>query len=497
MWDSRCSEASIEGPCFARHIKLHEDQVKTLSFVSALQAELVQAQYIHDLKCEVRSNRKKVKYLLMKLEEERTSQKKKEHDKIYAVLDDLKVQLSRERKKLQKMDIINSRLVKELTEAKSSAIELVKKYEKEKRSRELLEEVCNELAMKIGEDKAEVEALRIEAMKFRDELEEERNMLQVAGVWREEQVQMKLVDARLALESKYSRMNELIRILETFLMSRTTSLDLADLRTVELIGQAVKSVNIQDMDAFSYEPMRSGDLFSILEELLPVEVCEKETESCFNNSSTGDVVSIVHAVSPERNDHDNDNMPKHSSGFVDCNSGMEEDNNRGLEGVTHVPNQGSVEENCLSIIAVGGCKTAPRCEIEEVEIADGGSPNTETSEIGSMSAAEQTKWRTSFAKLRIACASSSSGSYKAISEEGKGRLSNGTFSIPGTNFPNRKSVKGTGVVIKHKKAMGQCGSTDLVNPHIARGMKGCIEWPRGKTEGEKTQLMNTHTHNTG
>ncbi|XWS19420.1 hypothetical protein CRYUN_Cryun31cG0014300 [Craigia yunnanensis] len=138
-----------------------------VSFVSELQAELLQAQvYIHDLEYEVQSSRKNVKYLPRKLGEERTLQQKKEHDKIYALIDDLKGQLSRERKKQQRMDIINSQLIKELAEAKLSTMQLVQKYEEEKRTRELLEEVCNELAMQIGEDKAEVETLRIETMKF-------------------------------------------------------------------------------------------------------------------------------------------------------------------------------------------------------------------------------------------------------------------------------------------------------------------------------------------
>ncbi|XWS12830.1 hypothetical protein CRYUN_Cryun37aG0123900 [Craigia yunnanensis] len=500
-WDSRCSKSSNEAYCFISHMKLLEDQVKTMSFVSALQAELVQAQlHIHDLEYEMWSSRKKVKYLLRKLGEERTSQQKKEHDKIYALIDDLKCQLSRERKKQRSMDIINSQLVKELAEAKLSAMQLVQKYEEEKRTIELLKEVCNELAMKIGEDKAEVEAQRIETTKIRQEMEEERNMLQVAEVLREERVQMKLIDAKLALESKYSQMNKLITILETLLKSRITSLDLTDLRKAELIEQAVKSVNIQDMEEFSYEPLRSGDIFSILEELQPVEVCEREIEPCFNNSSTGDV-SIYHPVNPEKNDYDNDHVLKHSSGFVDYNSNMEEDN-RGWERVNHVENQGSVQESGHSIITVGGCKNATRCEIEQHETAGRGSPNTEISEVCSISA-EQSKWKTSSAKLRISC--QSSGSYKAISDEGNGRLSNGTVSSLGTNFPKRKSVKGG---LKHQKPMGQCGSTDLVNPHIARGMKGCIEWPRGfekntlkaklseitRTESEKTQL---HRHNTG
>ena len=43
-------------------------------------------------------------------------------------------------------------------------------YDKERKARELIEEVCDELAKEIGEDKAEVEALKRESMKLWEEL---------------------------------------------------------------------------------------------------------------------------------------------------------------------------------------------------------------------------------------------------------------------------------------------------------------------------------------
>ncbi|KAK0601783.1 hypothetical protein LWI29_027355 [Acer saccharum] len=98
-------------------------------------------------------------------------------------------------------------------------------YDKERKARELIEEVCNELAKEIGEDKAEVEALKRESMKLWEEFEDERNMLQMAEVWLEERVQMKLVDARVAFENKYSQMNKLVEELETFLRSSSATPD--------------------------------------------------------------------------------------------------------------------------------------------------------------------------------------------------------------------------------------------------------------------------------
>ena len=41
----------------------------------------------------------------------------------------------------------------------------------------------------------------------------------MAEVWREERVHMKLIDAKVALDEKYSQMNKLVADLETFLKS--------------------------------------------------------------------------------------------------------------------------------------------------------------------------------------------------------------------------------------------------------------------------------------
>ena len=130
---------------------------------------------------------------------------------------------------------MNSKLVNELADAKCTAKRYIQDYDKERKARELIEEVCDELAKEIGEDKAEVEALKRESMKLREELEDERKMLQMAEVWREERVQMKLVDAKVALENKYSQMNKLVAELETFLRSSSATPDVKEMIEAELL----------------------------------------------------------------------------------------------------------------------------------------------------------------------------------------------------------------------------------------------------------------------
>ncbi|TXG67775.1 hypothetical protein EZV62_009050 [Acer yangbiense] len=60
----------------------------------------------------------------------------------------------------------------------------------------------------------------------------------------------------------------------------------------------------------------------------------------------------------------------------------------------------------------------------------------------------------------------------------KGRLSNGRLSNVSLTSPDRWSSKGD---LSPLDLVGQWSSPESGNPHITRGMKGCIERPRGAT----------------
>ncbi|KAG2256859.1 hypothetical protein Bca4012_093944 [Brassica carinata] len=60
------------------------------------------------------------------------------------------------------------------------------------RERDTLEKVCEELVTRIDE-------LKAETRRIWDEMEEERRMLQMAEMWREEKVRVRLRDAKLSL----------------------------------------------------------------------------------------------------------------------------------------------------------------------------------------------------------------------------------------------------------------------------------------------------------
>ncbi|KAJ1407915.1 hypothetical protein SESBI_23945 [Sesbania bispinosa] len=191
-------------------MKLLDQKVSAVSAVSALEAELEQA-----------------RVRIQELETERHSSKRN-------LSISLKENLNRERKSRQRIEIVNSRLVSELTDAKLLAKRYLQDYEKERKARELIEE---------------------------EEVEEERRMLQMAEVWREERVHMKLIDAKVALDEKYSQMNKLVADLETFLKSMNVNPNAKEMKEARSLQQAAAAVNIQDIKGFSYEPPNPDDMF--------------------------------------------------------------------------------------------------------------------------------------------------------------------------------------------------------------------------------------------
>lgn len=98
---------------------------------------------------------------------------------------ELKAQLDHERRARKKAESVNKKLTKELMA--------------EKKERETLEKVCEELAAELTSSKTDMSRLKMD-------MEEERKMLRVAEVLREERVQMKLSDAKIMLEEKISEL---------------------------------------------------------------------------------------------------------------------------------------------------------------------------------------------------------------------------------------------------------------------------------------------------
>ncbi|KOM25284.1 hypothetical protein LR48_Vigan86s000300 [Vigna angularis] len=471
-WDPVSLKTSDEVQNIYSHMKLLDQKVSTASAVSALEAELEQARaQIQELETERHSSKKKLEHFLKKVGEDRASWRSKEHEKIRAYVDDIKSELSRERKTRQRIEIVNSRLVNELADTKLLAKRYIQDYEKERKARELIEEICDELAKEIGEDKAEIEALKRESMKLREEVEEERKMLQMAEVWREERVHMKLIDAKVALDEKYSQMNKLIADLETFVKSMNVNPNAKDMKEARSLQQAAAAVDIQDIKEFSYEPANPDDIFSIFEDLNFVEPNEKDIESCVAYSPVSHA-SKIHTISPEGNLISKDNFQRCSNLFIDDNGDIEEDES-GWETVSHVEDQGSScspEGSTLSVTKnLRESNASGRSVLEWEDNAGVETPITEISEVSSVPA-KQSKKVSSIARLWRS-GPNSGDNYKIISVEGmNGRLSNGRVSNGGVMSPDWGLDKGG---LSPQELLIQFSSPESANLQN-RGMKGCI-----------------------
>ncbi|CAN4102714.1 unnamed protein product [Withania somnifera] len=469
------------------HQKVPNKQSKTAAMISTLEAELEQSRTrIHQLEMERRSSKRKLEQFLRKLSEEKAEWRSREHEKVRAIIDDMKADLSREKKNRQRLEIVNSKLVNELADAALSAKHYLQDYEKERKGRELIEEVCEELAKEIGEDKAEVEALKSESQTLREEVDEERKMLQMAEVWREERVQMKLVDAKVTLEEKYSQMNRLITELESFLSSLGMNSDEEVIKRAEQLQQAAASVDIRDIAEFTYEPPNPDDIFSVFEDLNFVENNEREIEPCPAYCSAS-YPSKICTFSHDGGVYNKDNFLRHSLAYVNQSDVDKEGSD--WETVSHLNEQGS------SYSAEGSVSSVNKnCRHSNVSRGDG-TPITEISEVCS-GPGRQLKKATSVSRLW----KSNGDNYKKISVEGiNGRLSNGRLSNAAILSPDCGSSKG--------EFSPSGSSVDSGNHQITRGMKGCIEWPRyshkhslkaklleARMESQKVQLRHVLKH---
>ncbi|XP_022728650.1 uncharacterized protein At5g41620-like [Durio zibethinus] len=200
---------------------LDEQHSSVMSLVSALRVELDRVHIqVDQLMREQRSNRNEIEYLMRHFAEEKAAWKRKERERIRDAIACIAEELAVEKKIRRQTERLNKKLGKELADTKASLTEATKEVENEKGAKELLEQVCDELARGIGEDRATVEELKRESAKVREEVEKEREMLQFADVLREERVQMKLSEAKYQFEEKNAVVEKLRNELEAYLATK-------------------------------------------------------------------------------------------------------------------------------------------------------------------------------------------------------------------------------------------------------------------------------------
>ncbi|XP_020196650.1 uncharacterized protein [Aegilops tauschii subsp. strangulata] len=182
----------------------------TVSLISALRSELDLARaHVRRLIKEHKAERGEIDGLKKELVEEMEAWKAKQKEKAATALQYIVTELDKEKKSRRRAERAKEKLGAALADAESSLRAASKELERERKCRGKVEKMCGELVRGIGEDRAEVEALKREAEDAQRELEKEREMLHLADEWREQRVQMKLLEARLQFEEKNSALTQL------------------------------------------------------------------------------------------------------------------------------------------------------------------------------------------------------------------------------------------------------------------------------------------------
>ncbi|XP_028808298.1 uncharacterized protein At5g41620 [Neltuma alba] len=200
---------------------LQEPHSSSIPVILALGSELDRAyNQIDQLIRDQSSNQNDIEFLMKRFAEERAAWKRREREKVRDAITHVAEELEVEKKLRRQTERLNKKIAEEMANVKASHLKTSKELEREKRAKEILEQICDELAKGIGEDRAQVEELKRESAKVRKEVEKEKEMLQLADVWREERVQMKLSEAKYQFEEKNAVLERLRNELEAFLRTK-------------------------------------------------------------------------------------------------------------------------------------------------------------------------------------------------------------------------------------------------------------------------------------
>ncbi|KAJ7981205.1 Golgin family A protein [Quillaja saponaria] len=221
---------------------LPEQHSSGISLISALGIELDRIRgQVNQLIRDERLNQNEIESLLKHFAEEKAARRIREREKIRNALMHMGEEVEVEKKLRKQTERLNKKIGKELADTRASLLKATKELEREKRAKEILQQICDELATGIGEDRAQVEELRRASAKVREEVEKEREMLQLADVLREERVQMKLSEAKYHFEEKNAIVEKLRNELEACLRTNEVK---------ENCGISLEFEKIRELEAY-------------------------------------------------------------------------------------------------------------------------------------------------------------------------------------------------------------------------------------------------------
>ncbi|CAI9094228.1 OLC1v1029929C1 [Oldenlandia corymbosa var. corymbosa] len=197
---------------------LEEQHASNISLVRALKKELDHARIrIKELVRDQQTDRHEIDELMKQIAEDKLARKSKEQDRINVAIQSAREELEDERKLRKRSESLHRKLARELYEVKTSFATALKELENEKRSRTLLEDLCDEFAWGIRDSHKELHALR---QKFDKDsalgAAHDSLTLHMSESWLDERMQIKL-EPQFSSRSRTTVVDKMRSEIEAFL----------------------------------------------------------------------------------------------------------------------------------------------------------------------------------------------------------------------------------------------------------------------------------------
>ncbi|CAN4127273.1 unnamed protein product [Withania somnifera] len=191
---------------------LEEQHASNMSLVKALKKELDHARArIKELVRDQQVDRHEIDELMKKITEDKVVRKTKEQDRISAAIQ-------------KRSESLHRRLARELYEVKTSLANASKEWDKEKKSRQLLEDLCDEFAWGIRHYEQELRSVRQKSDKdWTERTNSNQLILHISEAWIDERMQTKM-EPQYGQGDKSSIVEKFRSEIEAFLKTKQTGM---------------------------------------------------------------------------------------------------------------------------------------------------------------------------------------------------------------------------------------------------------------------------------
>lgn len=205
---------------------LEEQHAANSCMVKTLKKELDYSRAkIKELVQEKKKDRQEMDSLMEQTADDKVARKSKEQDRMKDAIQSLRDELDSERKLRKHSESLHRKLARENLEVKSAFTNPLKELDRERKSRILLENLCDEFSKGIRDYEQELWSLKHKPDKELIMRESpERLILHISEAWLDERMQMKAAEARCDHAERNTIVEKLSFEIETFLQAKQPAL---------------------------------------------------------------------------------------------------------------------------------------------------------------------------------------------------------------------------------------------------------------------------------